>query len=86
MEHPYRICLIEDDKNLGEALIERIEMDGYACTWHQRAHDARGDLQRSAYDLVISDIQLPDATGGDLFESLQAAGMPLPCFRGQQPD
>jgi DNA-binding NtrC family response regulator len=37
-------------------------------------------LQESNYDLVISDIQLPDITGGQLFESLQASGTPLPPF------
>jgi CheY-like chemotaxis protein len=75
MESAYRICLIEDDENLGEALVERLEMDGYACTWHRRGADARRDLQKTAYDIAISDIQLPDTTGGELFESLQRSGV-----------
>jgi len=80
MENTKRICLIEDDENLGEALVERLEMDGYSCTWHRRGEDARRDLQRSAYDVAISDIQLPDSSGGSLFEALLAAGIPLPPF------
>jgi DNA-binding NtrC family response regulator len=80
MENAYRICLIEDDENLGEALVERLEMDGYACTWHRRGAEAKRALQKGGYDIAISDIQLPDTTGGELFESLQQAGVALPPF------
>ncbi len=80
MENAYRICLIEDDENLGEALVERLEMDGYACSWHRRCADARRALTRGGYDIAISDMQLPDGTGGELFESLQQAGVTLPPF------
>lgn len=80
MENEYRICLIEDDENLGEALVERLEMDGYLCTWHRRGEDAKRDLGRSNYNVAISDIQLPDVTGSQLFESLQASGAALPPF------
>ncbi|HZV54828.1 MAG TPA: sigma-54 dependent transcriptional regulator [Rhodocyclaceae bacterium] len=80
MENAIRICLIEDDENLGEALVERLEMDGYACIWHRRGTDAKRDLQRHGYDIAISDIHLPDISGGELFESLLAAGVALPPF------
>jgi len=80
MENTYRICLIEDDENLGEALVERLEMDGYACTWHRTGAEARRALQRGGFDIAISDIQLPDTTGGELFESAQRAGVALPPF------
>jgi DNA-binding NtrC family response regulator len=80
MENAYRICLIEDDENLGEALVERLEMDGYSCVWHRRGADAKRDLRKGDYDIAISDIQLPDTTGGELFESLQQAGVALPPF------
>lgn len=35
------ICLIEDDPIMGEALVERFDIEGYDCDWFQqigRAH------------------------------------------------
>ncbi|WP_335340041.1 hypothetical protein [Sedimenticola selenatireducens] len=41
-----RICLVEDDELMGEALSERFEMEGLACDWHPRGKDALLALQR----------------------------------------
>ena len=75
-----RICLIEDDKIMGEALVERFGLEGYDCDWFPRGHDAQMALTANNYTLVVSDIRLPDMSGESLFENLRAQGTPLPPF------
>jgi len=75
-----RICLIEDDEILGEALSERFELEGIDCQWHQRGETALKSLQQHRYHLVVSDIRLPDMTGEVLFSRLRDNGGVIPPF------
>jgi DNA-binding NtrC family response regulator len=75
-----RICLIEDDPYMGTPLVERLEMDGYACDWFQTGRAAMQALRERHYALAISDIRLPDIAGDDLFETLRAEALTLPPF------
>jgi DNA-binding NtrC family response regulator len=75
-----RICLIEDDPIMGEALVERLEMEGYDCDWFQRGRDALLPLQNKRYALAVSDIRLPDISGEALFEELRVSGLAAPPF------
>lgn len=75
-----KICLIEDDTIMGEALIERLDMEGYACDWFQSGRKALASVLHKGYRLVISDIRLPDISGEDLFMELRRSGQPLPPF------
>ena len=75
-----KICLIEDDPIMGEALVERLDMEGYACDWFQRGRLAVPGLLHKNYALAISDIRLPDISGEELFIELQQSGQPLPPF------
>jgi DNA-binding NtrC family response regulator len=74
------ICLIEDDQIMGEALVERFDIEGYACDWFHRGRDAMLPLQNKRYALAVSDIRLPDISGEQLFEELRGTGRPLPPF------
>jgi DNA-binding NtrC family response regulator len=75
-----RICLIEDDPIMGEALAERLDMEGFDCDWFQRGREALSGLLHKGYRLAISDIRLPDISGEDLFAELIRSGQPLPPF------
>jgi len=77
---PYRICLIEDDEIMGEAVSDRFTHEGFACIWFKTGEAARQSLQKDKYDAVVSDIQLPDVDGGKLFEELRSAGIELPAY------
>lgn len=79
-EKPYRICLIEDDLIMGEALSDRLALEGFECDWFQTGREAMQPLTRKHYDAVISDIQLPDINGEDLFMQLKATATTLPPF------
>ncbi|HET7833656.1 MAG TPA: sigma-54 dependent transcriptional regulator [Gallionella sp.] len=76
----YRICLIEDDPILGEALSDRFDLENFECDWFMTGQEAQQALSRKRYDAVISDIQLPDINGEDLFAQLKASTAKLPPF------
>jgi len=73
-----RICLIEDDPIMGEALVERFDIEGYECDWFRQGRAAMMPLQNKRYALVVSDIRLPDISGADLFVELRQSGQTLP--------
>ncbi|TCS60554.1 sigma-54-dependent transcriptional regulator [Varunaivibrio sulfuroxidans] len=75
-----RICLIEDDEIIGEALTERLEVEGMACDWFKEGLSAIQALKQRKYCLAVSDINLPDMTGEALFTALQDKGIGLPPF------
>jgi len=75
-----RLCLIEDDEIMGESLVDRFELEGFACDWHQTASKARAALSDKDYALVISDITLPDLSGDQLFMQLLAEHISIPPF------
>jgi DNA-binding NtrC family response regulator len=75
-----RICLVEDDSIMGTSLCDRFELDGYAVDWHRNAETATASLGRRQYAMVVSDINLPRLSGGDMFERLLAQNLPLPPF------
>ncbi len=74
----YRICLIEDDEILGEALVERFAVDGFTCDWHREGASALRALRRPNCHVVVSDIHLPDITGEMLYRRLLESGTPPP--------
>ena len=80
MPDTHRICLIEDDEILGEALADRFEVEGFAHDWFRRGKEALLPLAHKHYSVVLSDINLPDISGLALFESLLAEGRKLPPF------
>ena len=55
---------------MGEALRDRLELEGFAVDWHQSAGSARAAIARTRYDMLICDDRLPDGTGSELFETL----------------
>ena len=75
-----RLCLIEDDEIVGEALADRFELEGFACDWFRTGEEALLEMPRRHYDLVLSDIHLPDLSGEALYETLSRKLAPLPPY------
>ena len=78
MQH--RIGLIEDDPIIGEALSERLEFEGFACDWYRDGKSARRGLGQRRYSVVVSDINLPDSSGEQLFSELLDGKQAIPPF------
>ena len=76
----YRICLIEDDAIMGEALADRLDLEGFSCDWFKAGRAAILPISSKPYDVVVSDICLPDVDGEQLFTELIGSGIALPPF------
>lgn len=60
------IFVVEDDHLLNKTLLYNLSEEGYEVTSVFNARAAADMLRRSAYDLVLLDINLPDGDGYDL--------------------
>lgn len=78
MQH--RIGLIEDDPIIGEALSGRLDFEGFACDWFRDGKSARRALEQRRYSVVVSDINLPDSSGEELFCELLRSGKTIAPF------
>ena len=75
-----RFCLVEDDEIMGESLVDRFRLEDFDLDWHRSSAEAHRAIVRKAYDVVISDIRLPDFSGEVLYARLHDAGLELPPF------
>lgn len=68
------VLILEDEENLRLSIARRI--GSIADTVHQAGTlaEARGFLARTAVDVLITDVNLPDGDGIDLIEQLAASG------------
>ncbi|MGD9828439.1 MAG: sigma-54-dependent transcriptional regulator [Hyphomicrobiaceae bacterium] len=70
MSNRRSVLLIEDDRILGPALLQRLALEGFDVRLAETAAIALRELKARAPDLLISDIRLPDASGEDIFRSM----------------
>ena len=74
------ICLVEDDPIMGEALAERLDLEGFQVRWHRTGLAALPDLTGGTIAIAVIDIHLPDCSGMTLFERIgREARRPPPC-------
>ena len=62
-----RIAVVEDDKIMGESLVQRLALEGYQPLWLETGGAALEALDKDGADLVICDIRLPDFSGEELY-------------------
>ncbi len=75
-----RLCLIEDDEIVGDALADRFDLEGFDCSWFRTGRETLLALPHRRFDLVVSDILLPDMSGEALFAKLLTDAAPLPPY------
>jgi two-component system OmpR family response regulator len=71
-----RLLLIEDDPDLGAAVVAHLQADGHDVAW---CTDLAGAEQAGAAQLALLDLKLPDGDGLDLLRRWrrQGAGWPV---------
>ncbi len=73
-----KIYLIEDDLNIGQALLTVFKDEGHEVVWVRMANDAVERLRAEDFDAVLLDLGLPDGDGNELLKRLRAAGVTVP--------
>ena len=69
-----RILIVDDEEAIRHVLREALSAQGYSCATAGGAGEARDWLARERFDLLISDICLPDMSGISLLDELWEAG------------
>jgi DNA-binding NtrC family response regulator len=72
------VCLIEDDPIMGEALVQRLSLEGFEVAWYRSGREGLKGLERPGTDLAVIDVNLPDVSGLALFETLTEGPGPVP--------
>lgn len=73
-----RLLLVEDDKMIGESVLDLLRAEGYAVDWVEDGKSADGALLTVSYDLVLLDLGLPKMNGLDVLRSLRARSNRIP--------
>lgn len=85
-----RVLLVEDDDMLGAATRAGLVQDGYIVDWIHEGATFLTVAKSHAYDAVLLDLALPDASGIDLLRTLRLAQNHTPVIvitaRGQVSD
>lgn len=73
-----RILLVDDDSEVLKATSALFEAEGYSVTACDNADDALKNIKVMNFDVVLSDIKMPEMTGMDLLEKIQKIDSQLP--------
>lgn len=73
-----KILVVEDDAGLREALIDTLNLSGFACVEADSAEMALLELKKHAVDLVVSDVQMGGMNGLALLKNIKAQFPNLP--------
>jgi two-component system alkaline phosphatase synthesis response regulator PhoP len=68
-----QLLVVEDERNVGQTLAERLQGAGYRVTLAESAARARQAWRAQAPQLTLLDVGLPDGNGFDLAGELRAA-------------
>lgn len=71
-----RILIVDDEREVRDGLLEFLRDEGYETAGAETLADARRDLSRSPFDLVLLDLRLPDGSGLDLLAELNVPDAP----------
>ena len=71
--NPYkkRVLIIEDDDEMRSLLKDFIEDEGFEAGCAANGFEALPKLEKEAFDLIVSDIQMPGLTGLDILPRIR---------------
>jgi EAL domain-containing protein (putative c-di-GMP-specific phosphodiesterase class I) len=73
-----RILVVDDNTALLEMLVELLSSKGYEVRPAPSGTAALAELKEREFDLVLTDIQMPDATGVDVLRSVRQRDLDTP--------
>ena len=73
-----RLLIVDDDREMREALGESLSVDGHACELAEDGAAALEMLDLRTFDLVIADVLMEDMSGLELLDRLRRTHPVLP--------
>src|SRR5690554_8005623 len=74
-----QILIVEDDRDLREALVTTLELAKFRVREASNAHEALVRLAEAPVDMVVSDVNMPGLSGHELLAEVQRLypGLPM---------
>ena len=69
---PARVLVVDDEPGVAELLQDLLEAAGHAVTTAASGAEALRCLQAEPFDLIVSDLRMPDVDGAALWREVQA--------------
>jgi two-component system OmpR family response regulator len=73
-----RVLLVEDDRMIGEAVLQALQEARYAVDWVRDGDAALLALRANEYGLLLLDLGLPKTSGVEVLRAVRAAADPVP--------
>lgn len=77
-ERGLAILIIDDEPRLRQTIARSLAAHGHAVDQAGNCREAIEAATKTTYDLLLLDVNLPDATGWDVLRELEAAGRSRP--------
>ena len=74
----FQILVVEDDSDLNRTVCSFINQSGYVATGCLRASDAYNALYQSMFDLIVSDIMMPEIDGFEFARTVRSLDENIP--------
>ena len=72
------ILVLEDDAQLNQIVCTYLNDSGFQAKGCRNAHDAYDELYNSLYDLIISDIMMPEVDGFEFAQTVRQVNKRIP--------
>ena len=73
MTNPARILVVDDDENIRKTLTTILKNEGYIVDTAQNGSEAVKKTEKTAYNVALIDIRLPDIEGIELLTKIKDA-------------
>lgn len=74
----FKILVVEDDKDLNHAVCSFLNNSGYEATGCLNAADAYDAMYENVYNLIVSDIMMPEIDGFEFAKSVRSLNENIP--------
>lgn len=74
----FKFLVVEDDIDLNRTVCSYLNKHGYECVGALKVEEAYRAMDDNIFDMIISDIMLPDANGYDFAKSIRATDKETP--------
>ncbi len=74
----FKVLVVEDNKELNKTVCSFLNRSGYEATGCLNAHEAYDALYNNTFDLIISDIMMPDVDGFEFVSTVRELNNDIP--------